>query len=81
MNCGCTRLRYHGILRKTFKDSSSVTGYTTCWSSKQRPSVSSAEAQAELRPETYELVDCDKCKHQLACLLYPECNRRFEGKV
>ncbi len=25
--------------------------------------------------------DCNKCKHQLACLINPECNREFEGKA
>ncbi len=44
------------------------------------PIGESAKQLAERSPDAYKLADCDQCKHQLACVVHPKCNRLFEGK-
>ncbi len=34
----------------------------------------------EIRCDTRKQQDCNECKHQLACLVNPECDRTFESK-
>ena len=33
-----------------------------------------------IKPMVLEGGNCNECKHQLACLLFPECDRTYESK-
>ncbi len=65
--------------RKIIKNPKSAMGHAV----KGRESgrwLATVSAEEHCKLAWVRATDCDECKHRLACLIDPECNRRFESK-